>query len=627
MRVIVQNTLQNTREVAYEGQAGFTIGRDAACGVALTTSKFVSRLHARVDRGQEGWEIRVAERATPIVVDRQSVGPGQSAPLRDGSNVRIAEYSISIEVREADESVVDKGEDVNELQRQLHTHVLRGLDLRRAGATSLEESAESLEQINLIIDELLHKEFRDRIFGSAIIRRRLLSSAYATRLMFEMGRRQGQGQEQGRGWRSTPGRDEVLEETVNEYTQRLIRRLGLELTAEAGDRDAERIESRFAEVVAQVVEETPDNIEFYLVSRMLKKQICDTIFGLGPLQDLLDTPNISEIMIVSPSLVYVEMGGRVLKTNRSFLGDEALRSVIERIVAPLGRRIDRAQPLVDARLADGSRVNAIIPPLALKGSALTIRRFPSHQISGQDLVKWRSLTPASLSLLQATVRGAKNVVVAGGTGSGKTTMLNVLSSYIPEDDRIVTIEDAAELQLQQEHVVSLETRPPNVEGKGAYTIRDLVKNALRMRPDRIVVGECRGEEAFDMLQAMNTGHDGSMTTVHSNSAQDALSRLETMFLMAVEIPLQAVRRQLAQALDVIVYVERLKDGRRMTTQVTEVGNINPVTGEIETRDIMHRVGEGQQAELMATGYMPRFLDDLIVKGLIDLDGWFGEVEV
>jgi len=231
----------------------------------------------------------------------------------------------------------------------------------------------------------------------------------------------------------------------------------------------------------------------------------------------------------------------------------------------------------------------------------------------------------AVGLVEGCVKAGRIGLVVGSTGSGKTTMLNVPSSFIPESERMVTIEDAAELQLQQEHVVSLETRPANVEGKGAYTIRDLVKNALRMRPDRVIVGECRGEEAFDMVQAMNTGHAGSMTTVHSNSSLDAMYRLETMFLMAVEIPLQAVRRQLSQAIDVIVYVERLKGGRRMCTQITEVGDINPLTGEIEVRDIMSRVGEGQEAMLTPTGYMPSFLGELVDKGLIDLDAWFGEV--
>ncbi|MHC4991783.1 MAG: CpaF family protein, partial [Planctomycetota bacterium] len=362
----------------------------------------------------------------------------------------------------------------------------------------------------------------------------------------------------------------------------------------------------------------------YLIARFLKKVVCDMVFGLGPLQDLLETPAISEIMIVSPEQVYVERGGRIVRSSRSFLGDEALLSVIERIVTPLGRRIDRSTPLVDARLADGSRVNAIIPPLALKGPCLTIRRFPAQRVTAAKLIEWGSLTDAAAALLEAAVRARKNIVVSGGTGSGKTTLLNVLSAYIPDDERIITIEDSAELQLDQEHLVSLETRPPNVEGKGAYTMRDLVKNALRMRPDRIIVGECRGQEAFDMLQAMNTGHDGSMTTVHANSSYDVIARIETMCLMAVEIPVSAIRRQVTQAVDLIVFIRRLRDGRRLITQVTEVTGLHPNTGEVEMRDVMAAVGIDAETKLRPTGYLPTFLGDLVDRDLIDLDRWFGK---
>ncbi|MEM1164748.1 MAG: ATPase, T2SS/T4P/T4SS family [Planctomycetota bacterium] len=624
MRVVVQDTLKNSRWVAYEGSAGFVIGRDGACEVSLSTSKFVSRRHAQVDRAEEGWRLEVLTGATPIVVDGQQVAPGQSATVDEGSSLRIAEFAITLEPEMHADGAISHEDSIDELQRELHGSVLRRLDLRRSGASSMEATSDSLEQIDAIIDDLLHHDFQSRIVDTPEVRNRFLAIALQTRLMFEMGRRSGENTTDSSEI-ETPGRNAVLEEQVLDYVNRLIRRLELELTPEAGDRDFDRIEARFVEVTETLINEIPANVQFYLVSQLLKKQLCDIIFGLGPLQDLLDTPNISEIMIVSPRDVYVERSGRVIKSNRTFLGDEQLLSVIERIVSPLGRRIDMSTPLVDARLRDGSRVNAVIRPLALKGPCLTIRRFPSHQISAEDLVKWRSLTNAARALIEGTVKTRKNVLVAGGTGSGKTTMLNVLSSFIPESERIVTIEDAAELQLQQEHVVSLETRPPNVEGKGAYTIRDLVKNALRMRPDRIIVGECRGDEAFDMVQAMNTGHAGSMTTVHSNSARDALFRLETMFLMAVEIPLQAVRRQLAQALDLVVYVERLRGGRRMCTQITEVGDINPMTAEIETRDIMVRVGEGQEAELSPTGYMPAYLGEMVEKDMIDLDLWFDEV--
>lgn len=329
-------------------------------------------------------------------------------------------------------------------------------------------------------------------------------------------------------------------------------------------------------------------------------------------------------MVVSPEQVYIEQNGVVVESNCTFLGDEALLSVIERIVSPLGRRIDRSNPLVDARLADGSRVNAIIPPLALKGPCLTIRRFPEERITADHLVRWDAVSAQAMELLRGIIAGRKNVVVAGGTGSGKTTMLNVLSSFIHPDERLVTIEDSAELQLQQKHVVSLELRPANVEGKGAVTIRDLIKNALRMRPERIIVGECRGEEAFDMLQAMNTGHNGSMTTVHANSPEDVMTRLESMCLMAVDIPLEAIRQQISQAVDAVVYLERLQNGQRMTTAIAETAGIHPKTGRIITRIIMkaNYSSAAGKYQLEHNGYIPSFLPELSAKGHLDIEKSF-----
>ena len=304
--------------------------------------------------------------------------------------------------------------------------------------------------------------------------------------------------------------------------------------------------------------------------RMLE-QITDEIIGLGPLEPLLRDETITEVMVNGPRQVYIERSGKLELTNVVFQNDDHVMRIIDRIVAPLGRRIDESSPMVDARLPDGSRVNAIIPPLSLVGPVITIRKFSAAPFTVEDLVRFGTATSDMVDFLRACVEARLNVVVSGGTGSGKTTTLNVLSSFIPNDERIVTIEDAAELQLRQEHVVTLESRPPNIEGKGAITIRDLVRNALRMRPDRIIVGECRSGEALDMLQAMNTGHDGSMTTVHANSPRDTLSRLETMVLMAgIDLPLRAIREQIASAVDLIVQQSRLKDGTRKIVNITEV---------------------------------------------------------
>jgi pilus assembly protein CpaF len=312
----------------------------------------------------------------------------------------------------------------------------------------------------------------------------------------------------------------------------------------------------------------------------IEQQIFDEVMGLGPLERLLADPDITEIMVNRRDQIFLERSGQLRLSAVNFSSDQALLSVIERIVSTVGRRIDASSPIVDARLLDGSRVNAVIPPLALRGPCLTIRRFAKTPISAAQLVAWGSLSDAMARFLQLVVRERKNVMISGGTGSGKTTLLNALSRFIPDEERIVTIEDAAELQLQQSHVISLETRPPNLEGAGAVTIRDLVRNTLRMRPDRIIVGECRGAEAIDMLQAMNTGHDGSMTTAHANTPEDMLRRLETMVMMAgMELPLRAIREQIAAALKIVVQQSRRRSGTRCVTAIAWLKDFDRATGD------------------------------------------------
>jgi pilus assembly protein CpaF len=351
------------------------------------------------------------------------------------------------------------------------------------------------------------------------------------------------------------------------------------------------------------------------------QQIGDSVLGLGPLEPFIRDPEVTEIMVNNLSTIYVERGGRIYWTGAKFFNEEQLRRVIEKIVGRVGRRIDEASPYVDARLADGSRVNAIIPPLAIDGPVLTIRKFSADPLTADDLLSFGTLSPATAAFLKACVAGRINILVSGGTGAGKTTTLNVLSSFLPEDERIITIEDAAELRLQQPHVVRLEYRPPNIEGKGEVGVRDLVRNALRMRPDRIVVGEVRGGEALDMLQAMNTGHDGSISTVHANSPRDVLSRLETMTMMAgIELTVRAVREQVAAAINLIVHQARLKDGTRRVTQITEVVGME---GEIVTlQDVFlfdYKAGMDELGrflgQLKPTGLRPQFLDRLEDRGV------------
>ena len=354
------------------------------------------------------------------------------------------------------------------------------------------------------------------------------------------------------------------------------------------------------------------------------KLVLDEVVGLGPLEDLLSDPTVTEIMVNRYDQIYVERKGKLTLSEITFSGEKAVVGAIERIVAPLGRRIDESSPMVDARLKDGSRVNAVIPPLALKGANITIRKFSKEKLKDQDLIKFGSITAPMMGFMEQAVLHACNIVISGGTGSGKTTLLNVLSNYIPDDERIITVEDAAELQLSQPHIISLESRPPNSEGKGAVHIRDLVKNCLRMRPDRIVVGECRGGEALDMLQAMNTGHDGSLTTAHANTPRDCLARLEVMTLMSgLDLPIRAIREQIASAVHVIIQQSRFPDGSRKVTHISEITGME---GEvIQMQDIFLFKQDGYdengkiKGKFVATGNIPELYQELQQRGIaVDL---------
>ncbi len=391
----------------------------------------------------------------------------------------------------------------------------------------------------------------------------------------------------------------------------------LEEYSDVAQAPRERLVQKLGELTSSVLEELGVTVTRNDRQRLIE-QLVNDVLGLGPLETILKDPDISEIMVNSPSEIYVERRGRIERYPASFDSGEHLMQIIDRIVSTIGRRVDESSPMVDARLRDGSRVNVVIPPIALKGPSMTIRRFSRDPYTADDLVQFGTLTQDMATFLRACVRARLNVLISGGTGSGKTTTLNVLSGWIPEDERIVTIEDAAELQLHQDHVVTLEARPANIEGRGRITIRDLVVNSLRMRPDRIVVGEVRGGEALDMLQAMNTGHDGSLTTAHANSPADALSRLETMVLMAgTDLPSRAIREQIASAIDIIVHQSRLRDGTRRIVAVSEVPGFD---GErVVLSDVFnyrqHGVDEqgNVEGEFVAV-HVPKCLDELAVAG-------------
>lgn len=378
-------------------------------------------------------------------------------------------------------------------------------------------------------------------------------------------------------------------------------------------------------LIGEIIKRHEAQIPPHLCRKLLHTEVLNEAVGLGPLEALLAEEKVTEIMVNRSDEIFVERGGRLELSDCTFTNDQAVLGVIERIITPLGRRIDESMPMVDARLKDGSRVNAIIPPLAIKGPSLTIRKFSKRRLQVDDLVGFGSISDAMVKFLQVCVETRRNVVISGGTGSGKTTLLNVLSNLIPKDERIVTVEDAAELQLNQPNLVSLESRPPNLEGKGAITIRDLVRNSLRMRPDRIVVGECRGGEALDMLQAMNTGHDGSLTTLHANSPRDALSRMEVLVMMAgMELPISAIREQIASAINIIVQQTRFSCGARKVTHITEVTGIEG--GKIQLQDIFVFDQRGvdpngkTQGEFVSCNFVPSFYEDLARIGMeLDLD--------
>ena len=421
------------------------------------------------------------------------------------------------------------------------------------------------------------------------------------------------GPRSGRGTESSGNNFEELKQLIH---CKLVDKLDL---ARLGDLEGDTLRREIRLVVEHLCD-TENPLLNRSERERLIEEVLDETFGFGPLEILLKEPDIADIMINGPKTVFVERNGRIERSKVTFRNNDHLLQILDRIVSKMGRRVDETSPMVDARLPDGSRLNAIIPPLALDGPSLTIRKFGSNPLTLEDLLKFGAFTPEMVMLLEGAIKARVNCIISGGTGSGKTTLLNTLSSFISHDQRVITIEDAAELQLQQEHVLRLETRPANIEGKGQVTATDLVKNALRMRPDRIIIGECRGAESLDMLQAMNTGHEGSLTTVHANSPRDAVSRLETMITMGgIELPIKALRQQFAAAVDLIIQVNRLQGGPRKITHVTEVLNLEQET--VVMQDIFLFIQDGidedgrAHGHFESTGVRPAFMDRLEASGV------------
>jgi len=408
-----------------------------------------------------------------------------------------------------------------------------------------------------------------------------------------------------------------LDELAYEVLQIVIDQLPP--TKEADDiSEQKKTQEKINDIISNIIFEQKRHLS-YADKQKVNQSVMNEVYQFGPISDLLNDDTITEIMVNGPLDIFVERKGKIIKTENEFRNDKHVMHIIDKIISPLGRRVDESSPLVDARLPDGSRVNIIIPPLAVKGPSITIRKFSKDPLTTNDLITFGALNGDIAEFLRLCVKGRINVLVSGGTGSGKTTLLNVLSSYIPEDERIVTIEDAAEVQLQQAHVVTLESRPANIEGNGRITIRDLVVNSLRMRPDRIIVGEVRGGEALDMLQAMNTGHDGSLTTIHANSPRDSLSRLETMVMMSgVELPSRAIREQVASAIDLIIQVERMVDGSRKVTKISEIIGLEGEVVTLQDIFLFHQMGFDEHGNVKgkhkATGIMPGFMEKIKAHG-------------
>jgi Flp pilus assembly CpaF family ATPase len=621
MRITYGNVISPERTVYVASGNRVRIGRDKSCDLVVNHPSVPPEGMAIHVRNAQ-WEVVVLGPA-PVVLGNQRLRTGERAKLEDGQILQLWPYSFHVDLPLPTETSEDAGRaeldlELSGLVAAIHVELLRRMDLAYRGKNPDETSDEYLLAVEHNIDEL-SKQFglfttaraklTDHVAGLTVRHECLESLISRTESSVWTNARK-----KFRLHTAVPERENELLAVVERVSNRLELASMTDLSEQI-----RRVENGFWNVWAAVTPALFTDFRHYLAGRCVKKDLLDVLFGYGPLDDLLRTPTVSEIMVVDRDRIFIEKQGVLENSGRRFISDDVTVAIIERIVTLCGRRIDKSSPLVDARLSDGSRVNAVIPPLAVSGPCLTIRKFPARKMQVKDLVARNALTQAAAEFLQACVLARKNIIVSGGTGTGKTTLLNCLSDYIPDKERIVTIEDTAELQLKKPHVVRLEAKPANVEGKGAYSIRDLVKNSLRMRPDRIVVGECRSGEALDMLQAMNTGHDGSMTTLHANSSEDAVLRLEVLVQTAADLPVLSIHRQISSAVDVIVQLHRLRSGRRVISQISEVVGIDHVSGRVQIRDLF-AFPEGEHDQTLGpTGSLPTFITDLMTMGGLKLD--------
>lgn len=626
MNIYIYNTLTGHKDIQPIEGHNIVIGRfDASADPTDKTkislpSRLVSRKHATLAYIKDQWFIEPVG-VNETYLNDNLIPNGTPTALDLEDDLKVGEFIVRL----SDASdLVEPGQVVREegrlellmaIEQDVHNRLLELMDLRRDDQElNLEDEKVRIkvtDDIEFLLDDLKQRLTRiewHKLAEIGLYDRLNREILFGNSLV-------------------DPTKSSHASSPYESIVSGIVRRMKADLALVLGDKtlaeDMKKLDAGFTEVAKKYELEFSESVSMFVAESLIRKDLHNFVFGFGPLQDLLNFEDISEIMVVARDQIFIEKNGIVEDARRAFFSDEMLMAVIERIVAPIGRRIDRSSPIVDARLPDGSRVNAVIAPVAIKGPCLTIRKFKSVPIEMEDLIRFGALTEEVNTFLKACVGAHKNIVVSGGTGSGKTTLLNCLSQYVSPKERVVTIEDTAELQLKQPHVVTLEGRPANSEGKGAITIQDLVKNALRMRPDRLIVGECRGAEALDMLQAMNTGHDGSMTTGHANTPLDMMLRLETMVLMGTSMPVSAIREQIRAAVHIVVQLNRFPDGARRVTRVSEVTGIDETLGNITVADIYEYVpgrgGEFGMGKNKHTGYIPTFMDELLFKNLIDLD--------
>lgn len=626
MKIIYNNVVDSNRYIAEVVGDRVRIGRNPGNDIVLN-SPYVPEEAMVLYRRRDGWELISSGLDSLVVGDRELHG-GERLLITSDQQIKLFPFVLTLDLPGQHRHSVEMkrrllDEEVMQWIQRIHVQLLKRIDIRANDSSEVSEKyllglERNLEEVAQMLGFRAGRN--SKIVGH--IAGHCIRSALLSKVLQQTDRKRSEVWESEGNWSrivtSVPNLEEELEHVVEQVTELL----NLEQIRDIGDR-IEAIDNGFWGCWEDsLAEELFDEFRRYLALRYLKKQIKDMIFGYGPLEDLLRTPTISEIMVVDRNHIYIEKSGVLEISGRRFVSDEITQTIIERIVSRVNRTIDKSQPLVDARLTDGSRVNAIVPPLAVSGPCLTIRKFPEQRLLIDDLVRNSALTRTVAEFLRAAVIDRRNILISGGTGTGKTTLLNCLSDFIPDKERIVTIEDTAELQIKREHVVRLETKQANVEGTGEYTIRDLVRNALRMRPDRVVVGECRGAEALDMLQAMNTGHDGSLTTIHANTATDVILRLEVLVQMAAALPVSSIRRQIAAAIDLVVQLTRLRDGRRVVSQITEFVEYDSDLQQIRTRDIFALQECNSRHELRPTGQLPSFMPRLIDLNLIDLDSFY-----